>query len=93
MPTVEISVARGALGGGAGVTAEGIEGPMGRELTDLEHSLPVAEVVAKSILAQLLRPQDRGIRVFDAPVEFAQRAELRPGEVRPKVGRRGAATT
>ena len=36
------------------VTAEGLEGPMGRELPDLEHSLPVADVLAKSILAMEL---------------------------------------
>ena len=40
------------------VTAEGIEGPMGRELPDLEHSLPVAEVVAKSILALQMNGED-----------------------------------
>ena len=33
------------------VTAEGEDLPMGRELPDMEHSLPVADVLAKSILA------------------------------------------
>lgn len=33
------------------VTAEGQDLPMGRELPDLEHSLPVADVLEKSILA------------------------------------------
>jgi len=33
------------------VTAEGEDLPMGRELPDMEHSLPVADVLEKSILA------------------------------------------
>lgn len=33
------------------VTAEGTDLPMGQELPDLEHSLPVADVLEKSILA------------------------------------------
>ena len=33
------------------VTAEGVDLPMGRELPDMEHSLPVADVLEKSIFA------------------------------------------
>ncbi len=40
------------------VTAEGLEGPKGRELPDLEHSLPVADVLAKSILALQMNGED-----------------------------------
>jgi len=40
------------------VTAEGQDLPMGRELPDLEHSLPVADVLEKSILALKLNGED-----------------------------------
>ncbi len=40
------------------VTAEGEDLPMGRELPDLEHSLPVADVLEKSILALRLNGED-----------------------------------
>lgn len=33
------------------VTAEGADRPMGKDLADMEHSLPVADVLAKSIIA------------------------------------------
>ena len=40
------------------VTAEGQDLPMGRELPDLEHSLPMADVLEKSILALKLNGED-----------------------------------
>ena len=40
------------------VTAEGEDLPLGRELPDLEHSLPVADVLEKSILALKLNGED-----------------------------------
>ena len=40
------------------VTAEGKDGPIGRELPDLEHSLPVADVLEKSILALKMNGED-----------------------------------
>jgi sulfite oxidase len=40
------------------VTAEGQDLPMGRELPDLEHSLPVADVLERSILALKLNGED-----------------------------------
>jgi sulfite oxidase len=33
------------------ITAEGQDGPMGREVPDLEHSIPVADVVERGIIA------------------------------------------
>ena len=40
------------------VTAEGKEGPMGRELPDLEHSLPLDDVLRTSILALKMNGED-----------------------------------
>ena len=40
------------------VTAEGKDLPMGRELPDMEHSLPVADVLERSILALKLNGED-----------------------------------
>jgi DMSO/TMAO reductase YedYZ molybdopterin-dependent catalytic subunit len=40
------------------VTAEGKDLPMGRELPDMEHSLPVADVLDRSILALKLNGED-----------------------------------
>ena len=40
------------------VTAEGEDLPLGRELPDLEHSLPVVDVLEKSILALKLNGED-----------------------------------
>jgi DMSO/TMAO reductase YedYZ molybdopterin-dependent catalytic subunit len=40
------------------VTAEGQDLPIGRELPDLEHSLPVSDVLKKSILALKLNGED-----------------------------------
>jgi hypothetical protein len=47
------------------VTAEGEDLPMGGEVPDMEHSLPVADVLAKSIPrpgAQLRAPHDTLVR-------------------------------